>query len=353
MALAALCGWLAAASVLAVEIPDPYLATVPVLDQSQKEKARAIRHGLATVLVRISGSNRAGDNERIRISLRNPDSFMSEFSYSNLDQQTVEEGSKYRQLAKVRYDAQLINQLLQDADIPVWGSNRPELLAWVAIDDAGSQQTLSATGSHPVKAALEAEADRRGVPLIFPLMDLEDIDKLSFNDLWYLFRDKLEIASSRYSPEAILAGKLYRSADDRWSSRWLFIFNGSAINFETPSQEPGNGVAQALGVAADYLAQHYAVSSGESHSIDVTFEVMGVNSTSDYAQAVHYLEGIAMIRQVSLVAVEKDKLILNIRADGTLGKLQETIALDSKLIRRQNSADAPERQRVIYQWRAL
>ncbi len=353
LVLAQFCGLFVTVSVTAVEIPDPYLAVVPVLDQSQKERVRAIKQGLSTVLVRISGKNQAADNVQIRFALKDPDNYISEFGYSTLDRTMGNDASKYRQIAKIRYDAYLVNQLLKGVNLPVWGSNRPDLLMWIAIEDEGVQQVLSATEALPAREVLKAEADRRGVPLIFPLMDIEDVNNLSYNELWYLFRDKLETASSRYSPEAVLAGKLYRRTDTTWSSRWLFLFDNTAYGFAIQSDEKVQGAVQALGVAADHLAEHYAVSSGENHGITVEIEVLSVDNIKHYAQTLHYLEEIATIRQVSLVRVEKNRLVFNVTADGNLKKLQEIIALDSKLVRVHLLAEIAEPKRLIYRWQAL
>jgi len=164
------------------------------------------------------------------------------------------------------------------------------------------------------------------------MMDLEDEVALSASDAWGLFRDRLESASQRYNPEAILAGRLYQTAEGVWTGRWLFIFNNQTYSLNSNALDMEQFPVAAIDAVTEYLARHYAVDTSVEERAIIKVWVSGVESLKDFGAVTEYLNKFALITQVMVSRVVKDSLLLNLTTNGDAQKLVEAIALDNKLL---------------------
>ena len=151
---------------------------------------------------------------------------------------------------------------------------------------------------------VELAARQRGVPIVFPLMDLEDQSRARFTDIWGGFFDNVLLASEGYHPQAILIGRLNRSASGGWSSRWQLQVGGRPAAWTDSRNDLALLSQQGIDTAADMLASQFAVSSGgDGSSTSVTIEVSGVNSLADYARVNAYLEALTSVADLQLTQV--------------------------------------------------
>lgn len=101
--------------------------------------------------------------------------------------------------------------MIRDAGLPVWGQRRPDTLLWLATEDEnGNRQIIDDGAKGPVSSRLRELAVERGVPVVFPLMDLDDSVNISVFDVWGRFARTLQTASVRYQPDYIVGARLYK-----------------------------------------------------------------------------------------------------------------------------------------------
>lgn len=336
----------------AVEMKNLYRVELLVQTQDTQERAKMTSRGMEEVIVRISGSNRALSNEQIKHALRTPDRFLQQYSYTNELTDNIDNQGGESQILQLQFDATLIDSLLRRARLPIWGANRPNLLLWVTIDDEEGRHIVNTGDQSPLKQRITEQAYRRGLPILFPLMDLEDEASLPVIEAWGLFRDRLESASARYQPEAILAGRLYQSSDGIWIGRWKFIFNGQAHGFSSEAPDLNTYSEQAMDLVADRLSGYYAVNTANNYDTLVKFQVAGVSSLRDYAAVMEYLNKLAAVTDIAVVELLEDQLVFELTTEGTLDKLIEAIALDDKLIPRIESPSpvSGEMPALVYRW---
>lgn len=320
------------ASAAAVEVAGLYQAELPVESTAPAERAKLTRAGMQEVVVRVSGGYQALDSGSIQEALRKPDRYLQQFSYLQV---TSVNGQGTAQRLRLQFDPTLIDNLLRRARMPIWGKNRPNLLLWVTVDDRQGRQILGGGDDSPLKQGVIEQARRRGLPVLFPLMDLDDEQALSVVEAWGLFREPLERASARYQTEAVLAGRLYRNAEQQWTGRWQFIFNDQSFGFSAEAPDLESYPIAAIDFAADQLASYYAVNTAALSDEVVRFQVEGVNSLQSYAEVTSYLVNLAAVTGVATSGVDQDTLILTLTTEGEVDKLVEAIALDHKLIQRQ------------------
>src|SRR5690606_25504380 len=136
---------------------------------------------------------------------------------------------------RVEFNAARVSQALAQRNRPVWGPERPLTLLWVAFDDGFGERVLLgandagvAAGSplaellQTTRAELAAAADERGLPIALPLLDLEDLQALTFTDVWGGFEEPIRAASARYGADSILIGRV-RIGDFGPEVQWLLL----------------------------------------------------------------------------------------------------------------------------------
>ena len=72
--------------------------------------------------------------------------------------------------------------LVREANLPLWWNIRPKILTWVALDD-GETRILAADEQHLLVGALQNRAKVRGISNTLPLMDINDLQLISYKEI--------------------------------------------------------------------------------------------------------------------------------------------------------------------------
>ena len=141
--------------------------------------------------------------------------------------------------------------------MPVWGPERPLTLLWVAVDDGvGGRALLGANETTElgapttpqmtallttVREEIVAAADERGLPIAWPLLDLEDLNAVTFTDVWGGFEDRIVAASTRYRADAVLIGRVRPGLAGN-EVEWLFVHGveRQALPGRSRARRPGH-----------------------------------------------------------------------------------------------------------------
>lgn len=337
--------WLTSMPATAVLVENLYRADVVVAGHSSKALQNASRAGLAQVLVKISGSRDVLRSAEVKSALADNRRFLQRYQYY----QTEADGLKLQ----IHYDSQLVTELLTQAQQPLWTANRPPVLIWLVVDDADGRR-FATTDTHPALIeSLQIEIQRRGVPAVFPLQDLQDSVAVSILDLWKLDRLAIYRASQRYAVGNILVGRLSAMADGRWMGDWLYLQEGesTAISFYGKELEPSSMAA--IDFIAEHMADRYAVAAGSSLGEDVLIRVDNLRDYAAYRAVVTYLENIELVDSAYPAYVEGDSMVFRLRAQAAAEQLHRIIALSHNL-RRQETAPPlsgyNELAQLVYQW---
>ena len=318
----------------ASEIEGLYEAKVPVTNQTRDERFDVYARALAQVVVKLTGDRTVPDRPELAGLMRQARTLVQQFHYEELppgSEALIEEG--YKRLLVVRFDGQAITHALIEKNVPLWGSTRPDVLLWLAIEDRETRYVLAVNASAELEHYLDEQTYRRGLPLMLPLVDLEDRMKLDFADVWGDFRPNLLQASQRYGVDAILVGRLIRTAEGKWQTRWSLHYSSGA---STPSeywQAEVNTQQEALAAgvdgAADRIAQRYAqlYSTGSVDTVALT--VKGVKDLAGYARSMKYLESLDIVTAVDVIKVQADEVLFKVAIRGDSHGLEQAIELGS------------------------
>ena len=187
----------------ALEVNDLYQAKIPVDSQASKERTVALKKAMQAVILKIGGHESAVQHDVMRNAIKKAKRYTTQYHYKEKANQLI---------LVVNFNENRINQLFHQAKLPIWGSLRPQVLLWI-IDEDGLHRTILSNSSNsvlPEKALSFSE--QRALPILLPLMDLDDTNNMSLSDLWGRFAEPIRQASSRYYPEALVVIRVSNSS---------------------------------------------------------------------------------------------------------------------------------------------
>jgi hypothetical protein len=310
----------------AVEVANLFAATVNVSTQRESERKSAMAEGFSQVLLRVSGSQRIMEEPTIVEALNNAQTYVLGFSYAK-PQEGVTLGSDsqavFNYSLKLKFDARAITNLLREAQLPVWGKNRPPLMVWWVFDD-GEREIINMESAPDLQAVFSQQASLRGLPLVFPLLDLQDNASLETRDIWGFFFDKVKQASVRYGSQNILVGRTFIQGD-KSESRWVLLSENEIFWAEKKIGQVIDVLPESVNFAADNLAERYAVSSILGNGALLPIAIYGVNNLQQFAELERFFQAMDIVENVSLASIQNDRVIFTLSLRTELARFQKAI----------------------------
>ncbi len=308
----------------AVIVEDLYRTQVPVADQGDAERKQALAQALKEVVRKVSGTAAAAEHPHVQAAAENAQSLVAEFGY--------EAGSgEVPSRLRVVFSPSAIDRLLSEAELPVWGENRPAVLAWIAVDEGGRRALVGSDGASRLVAPLEQQAAERGQPLVIPLMDLEDSSKLSSADVWGFFFEPVKQASGRYAHDAILMARVARGDGGQWQGSWQLQVQGEQWSDRVTADSSTEVLKKVIDAVAEQMATRYAVTGAAAIGDEVIVDVSGIDSLRDFAELSQYLGTVAPVRSAQPILAQPNQIRFRLTLKGTLNQVQEYFALERRL----------------------
>jgi hypothetical protein len=306
----------------AVTVPGLYSAEINVASAGAGPNLQQITEGLAQVLIKLSGSTEVAAQPGYDAVLAQAQSLLREYAY-----RSSADGDHWLQL---HYAAAQLDELLQGAGIRGPGSQRPALLLWLVIKPAGVAEDYIAT-DHPALQALVRQAQRRGLALQLPLLDLQDLQQLPPELLWQQASDTVRRASQRYVPDAVLAGRLWYEAG-YWFSEFEFGGERRETQRITPAGELDEQMTEVIDTVADTLLRVSEAAPLDYRPQGLVLQVEGVSGQADYLALVERLRASEGVTAVFPELLSQGRLRLRLQLDTSVEQLQKTLRLDNRLV---------------------
>lgn len=350
---------LSAGPAFAAEVSGLYVAAATVTSRDdERERQQGFSAGFREVIVKLTGRRDSLDNPVVARALGSPQSYVATWSYNTLlpTDPFAQPGQPARIEMQVTFFESGVQQVLNEAGIAIWPSNRPDTLVWVTLqDELGERYRASALPEEggDLLTAIRAEATQRGVPLLFPLQDFADLRSLSIEQLWNFDINALRIASSRYQGESILALRVFRSLSGDVSGKAVYIFRDQVQEFDVLESALEPFVEGSIDLVAANLASYYAIlrsGAGNDSEEQVLLTVDGVDSAGDYAGLMRYLGGLAAVSGIQVLSAHGASVELQLKTGGQARQLIESIALDRNLTALGDVTRSGSEVRMHYQW---
>lgn len=358
-----LCVWalLSGAGALAADSAALYEAVVPVAGYDAPARDQALSAGLSEVLVRVSGDQKAPQHPALARVLANAQRLVQRFNYETVPAAEPESAPEAAPDAAAVapqpppaqtltlhaiYDAPGVGRVLRAAGFNVWG-DRPQTVLWLALDAGADKSLIGADAPLPLGRLLNSAAARRGLPLLYPLLDLEDQQALQFSDVAEPAAERIRNAALRYQPDAVLAGYVHvtggasttdaatadtapaASPPEQYEARWT-LYGQAGVSNWTAQGSLRQVIDAGIDGAADQLAQRApALPAGDG---GVQLRVAGITDLNRYGDVLRYLGGIPAVTQVQTRTVEPTVVTFSLQLSGTPQALQEALARGALLV---------------------
>ena len=330
-----------------------YDARVEVEQRGDQVLKRAAAQGLAEVLVRVSGRAEVAREPVLQPALRNAQSLVRQYRYESETNDGVQ-----KLFLALNFSELEVNRLLSQSGLPVWDKNRPRTLVWLAIDDVKGRRFVSEADNPEVIEALRNAANRRGVPLVFPVLDIDDRLQLTSGQVWAMDLAAVRAASERYRAPNILTGRLTRLSSG-WIANLVYLSSRDENLLDTQSAGLAETLEPAVNQIANDLAQKFAVVRSEQQELSANIVVSGVNDFRDYARLITYLEGVAVIEHANPVWVSGSQMVVQLHLQGNMEKARQFFLLDKKILEDSNPGMAFAESQIpmeqihsFYRWHA-
>lgn len=306
-------------------------ARVEVRGQGADAREDGFRQALREVVVRLAGRSDVLTAPELESLLEWPGDYVQTFRYRPIDEGERRAGSTATHYLEVTFAGSRIERALIEREIPVWSGRRPETLLWVAVDDGTDRYIVGAEDGAAARAALREEARHRGLPLLFPLLDIEDRQQVEYIDIQGGFLDVLERSRERYRTETLLVGHVVRRDADQWRSEWTLLGLDGRQRWDATARSRDEALAAGVEGATDRLAA--ALAGDEVQSAEVRLRIQAVESLSDYARIIAYLNDLTRVRSAHLERLTADSAQFRVRFDGDISQLERSLSLGSLLVR--------------------
>lgn len=308
-----------------VEMNSLYTVQVPIDRQDPDWRDIAYRRAVGEVLIRVTGMNDAAESDDFRSLFPNPARYVLQFRPGEGDS------------LEISLDGEAMERVLRQFGEPVWGNDRPLTLVWLAVDWGGGEReivaadadesTLASTRSidrnRLLRERVQAVAKRRGLPVVFPLVDTEDLESLSFSDIWGGFDEPVINASRRYGTNSVLVGRI--RAVEMLGDRWTFYFGDQERQW-TGSPE------MAVNQLADTIAAQFAY-RGDEPIETIALTISGIDSVFAYGAVQQFLQNLSVIDSYNIDTASGDEIKFQVRVQGGHDRLAAALEFSAILVR--------------------
>ncbi|MDA0279241.1 MAG: DUF2066 domain-containing protein [Proteobacteria bacterium] len=350
---------------VALQVSGLYSQQIPVTNDGEAERNRAFREALAAVVVKVSGDPRWLENPAIERAIAQAQNYVEATTYiSELIQLPLEDNTASadtdeeqfytteQRIISVNFAAAFIDELLADADIPVWDGNRPSVLVWMVLQSsAGDREFLTADSNPEIVKVMQDFAVARGLPIIFPVLDFEDRRTLSENTAWNLDEAAISSASERYGADSILAGRLHFTASGELVGLWQFQFQDEADVFDGFDSELQSYLYEPLNRITTQLAGYFAILPESIDGETIRLRIDGIKNLNAYSALLNYVENLGLVAAVTTAEVDGERIELQLSLVGDTRQLYEQIALDRDLVLINNTLEDSSLATLLhYRW---
>jgi hypothetical protein len=327
----------------AVRVHSIYQDEVVVASQNAKDKANGVQTALADVFIKVSGNSHVLDNNpNLKANINRADQFVQEFSYTT----PTDAPRTTPYLLFVRFDAEAINRLLREAGTPTWGQNRPLILVWLALQTPDHPLDI-VDSSTDFQKLLRQSAKQRGLPMIFPTMDVTDLSLVSVTDITKLNLTSLQQASQRYASGAMLIGDVKQVKSD-FKSHWQLVLGDNTWNWDVIGKTLPEVYSGVVDDVADALATRFGLINNSDALSELTLTVSGVKQHADLLSLIKYLQRMNTVNEVQLRSVSGSDIIFDLSLHGSRESFVQAASISKNLkpVTTENLADG----NLEYKW---
>ncbi|MCW3174041.1 DUF2066 domain-containing protein [Shewanella subflava] len=344
------------AQVFAAEVQKLDEADIVVTSRADSARSSALKEALASVFLKNSGSPSVVMNPMVKAQIENPEALLIQYGYSQVNEDLI---------FKASFDHQGVINILRQANLPVWGAQRPLTLLWVTMAENNETVILSDSSQNPLRMDFATESSNKGIPVLLPLMDLDDLMAVTPTDVKGMFINPVNIASSRYQADYFAMvdidesqGKLrfqlalYNKAHTGALLQPIIMQQGEAVDVTSATK-------RIVTLLANYYISQYAIASS-GNNLETSVSFTGVSSMKQVVEIEKYLKQLSAVKEVAVSKLSKDTITYKLGLFSSVEDLQRLLSIDARLSKIDTMGDAnsyltPQTNNdtsLIYEWKS-
>lgn len=296
-------------------VSDLYTAEVPIADHSTEAREEAVKSALSQVLVKVSGNSNIILIPAVSSTLSSANTQIQSYAY-------VKHNQTQQESLQVKFTPEGVNQLLSRTHQTIWDSHRPLSAVWLIMGESANAHIVTSDEGNALVEEMLLQANRRGVPLVLPGKDLNNVPAL-VERVVNMDTQQLLTASKQYNAENFLGIKLKPLESGEFEADCIFFSKGRSLRWKVTEKDQALVAKKIIDRFSNELSDQFVAQKGINNQKPVMFSVAGIVDLNDYDSIYHYLQKLTPVTNVEMVKIEGDTVVFAILVgDGEQGLSQ-------------------------------
>ena len=303
-----------------------YSIVIPVPDQSELSRDKAIDKAFTQVLINLTGFSNAAEKVTINV---NEETFVEALSFQKIFGENSEDDVSMTddELGlKVIFSEKDLNKFIVDSGLRMLSSVRPEFLFWILVDEEiKGRDFLRNSSDHQFKIELNQKLESRKITHFLPIYDLQDELSLSKDDAWNLNTESVKAASSRYDSDGWILVRFYEAESGMIRGTWTHDVDGELMTEDFFSSSIRDFFNQKIDVFLDKLLLPFSYVSDQSYE-KVKLVIKNIDQYADYKVLTSRIKDLDIVRSVELSSISLNDLELVIETNASTKFLRRDLS---------------------------
>ena len=263
-----------------------------IVQGNDEDVSELLQKALNQSILKVLGSQRDFNLNQNKFKKLNPDNFVREYKFIKFNNEEALE---------VMIDLKALQEKLLELNLGISFLKNLKVAAWVLCkSDFSSLQAAKSLEQKCkfVKKEFDRVANERGITIIYPILDSQDISLFSFEDDSSL--ENLTIFNDRYPSD----GWFFCEVSN--SSEWCFLPEEIEKKLSKLDLESKYKPTVGINILIDNLFSNQRLRAVSESNLPYYLEIKGLKKFSDHKSFENLLKNILFINNLSLLSLRND-----------------------------------------------
>jgi hypothetical protein len=309
-------------------VADVYQSQVLVSSQSEEEQQAVTPELLRRVILKVVGDRATLDVIDLDPVLSRSAELVQQYQYVTVNKH--QDLTQPDQLAlAMTFNKPALDNALSDIGLPIWSESRPDVIVWLAVEDNGRKAILGSESNSSLITNVLEVSESRGLPILLPLMDLQDQSQVRFGDVWAGFADNVELASRRYGAAISVLAKVIINGDFA-QIEWRTSLDNRLETWRSKGNAQ-TAIVNGINELTDRVSRQYTQLITNNFARNYQMHIADVNDYQDFVRAIDYLENRQYVSNVELNSLGGGMMDVTISLKGDINVFKQALAIDRVL----------------------
>jgi hypothetical protein len=301
-----------------------YEAEVAVDGRGPDSEFAGLTAALTQVLIRLTGDANIAESKKVQALYTDPQKYVAQYGFRSASDGGLR--------LKAQFDQRALDAALKKTGTKFTSDQLPSVVVWLTAGQSGRQswRFIGAEDDSGLGPELKGAAGQRRLPLVLPLLDLEDQTQIHPDDVVTSNYDKINNASLRYGTKAIVAGTMEEGQDGHYNAQLnLVLANGQTVPWSQQGAQREQVIREAMAWVSDYLVKNRLPGKPDMGELNIVVE--DVSSLDGYMRALRFIRLQEQVASVAVRQVETNKVTFVVKPATSTDRLFQALREGSTL----------------------